>query len=549
MRNHLRTIGVAMTAFALTVGLLSGGALSAPAAAAQVTLDPTIRVGLYYGDNSLPSANLENSMGSGYFFGIYDSELNFLSLAETPERKITMNASNASPGRYHLQLNTPFEDGESAALAAESYGGYICYIGGSYWVRTGVYPSFEAAAAMASPAPAEGDESLTTAFLPAEDSISTVTVTITGTANILFQFDNGGSEPFAVFPNGNGEQPSTWFKGFKYYGGFQYRGRDGAALSVINVVTLEDYVKGVVTVEMSPSWPLEALKAQAVCARNYAYRRLSNSTHATQGFDICNTVHCQAYSGMKAATATSDEAVESTYGQYAYYKNDLADTVYYASNGGGSENSENVWTSAVPYLRGVVDPYEPLVDSRIPKYHWTVTYTKSELSALMNSKGYSNSGNVSVHVSKTSPTGNVIEVVLTDLDSGRTWTKRKEEVRTFFGLRSMRYTISADGASGGSSVLVNGTSVSSSGLYALDADGNITSINPNDVYVITADGVEQLNGGGAKPSAAQVFTFDGVGSGHHVGMSQWGAYSMAQQGYTYQDILKFYYTGIEIKTP
>jgi len=536
MRSHSRLIRTAAAAL-MTAVLAAGVSAPVQARAVRIETDPTIRVGLFYGGNALPTANLENSVGSGYFFGYYDSDMEFQTLGGTDQRKITMCAADASPGRYHVQVSTPYWDSTSAEDAAESCGGFVCVSDGVYWVRTGAYPTYEAALAAAWP-----DLDV------AEDSDATVTVVATGSSEVLFQFDGGGQDSFAVLPDSWGEQASTWFKGNKYYGGFQYRTEGGSALSVVNVLGLEDYIKGVITVEMSPSWPAEALKAQAVCARNYAYRRLLNSTHSAQGFDICNTVHCQAYSGMKSVTDESNGAVDATWGEYVWCNGSLVETNYYSSNGGGSENSENVWTEAVSHLRGKLDPYEALVEDRISNYRWSVSYTRQELSDLMNRNGYTNGGNVSVRVSKTSETGNVIEIVLTDLDSGRTWTKRKQEVRTFFGLRSMRYVISSDGASGGG-LRINGASAEAGSLYAIDGNGTVHAIS-NTPYIITASGIQPLNGGGGQAAAsAEVFTFNGTGWGHHVGMSQWGAYAMAQTGCTYREILNFYYTGIEIDTP
>ena len=81
-----------------------------------------------------------------------------------------------------------------------------------------------------------------------------------------------------------------------------------------NDVPLEDYIKGVVPYEMSPSWHKEALKAQAVCARSYADGQ--KERHKNNGFDVCSTTHCQVYHGIGRATANSNAAVEETRGQY-----------------------------------------------------------------------------------------------------------------------------------------------------------------------------------------------------------------------------------------
>lgn len=103
----------------------------------------------------------------------------------------------------------------------------------------------------------------------------------------------------------------TWFRGYRYYGGFEYQRVSGGNINVINVVDLEDYVKCVIPWEMSKDWPVEALKAQAVCARTYA---VCQTKHRAQGFDICATTHCQVYQGTAASGANSDAAVDQTTG-------------------------------------------------------------------------------------------------------------------------------------------------------------------------------------------------------------------------------------------
>lgn len=97
-----------------------------------------------------------------------------------------------------------------------------------------------------------------------------MTVIVTGTDTILFEFDCGGSENLGILPIETREKTVTWFRGYRYYGGFEYQRVSGGNINVINVVDLEDYVKCVIPWEMSKDWPVEALKAQAVCARTYA---------------------------------------------------------------------------------------------------------------------------------------------------------------------------------------------------------------------------------------------------------------------------------------
>ena len=104
----------------------------------------------------------------------------------------------------------------------------------------------------------------------------------------------------------------TWFKGYKWHGGFEYRRVTGGNINVINVVNIDDYVKGVLPYEMSPSWPLEALKAQAVCARTYAL--LQTKHYKSYQFDVCNTTDCQVYYGTNKASSLSNQAVDETKG-------------------------------------------------------------------------------------------------------------------------------------------------------------------------------------------------------------------------------------------
>ena len=380
-----------------------------------------------------------------------------------------------------------------------------------------------------------------------------VSVVETGSSRILFQFDSTAGLFLAVRPGlDDGSKTETIFRNNVYYGSFQYR-RNGGDITVVNVLPMEDYVQGVILSEMVASWPVEALKAQAVCARTYGYRKLLQHKHDAYGFDICNGVDCQAYRGIAGMTDNSRRAVDETYGEYIWYNGTLTEPVYFNSDGGGTESAVNVWTEDVPYLQGKIDPYEAAVASQIEKYNWTVTYTRQELTDLLNSKGYTNSGIVAVST-KTSPTGNVVSITFTD-SSGKTFTRTKEACRTFLGLRSQRYTISGGSTSGeGTAYYVNkgDTLPTLNGAYAIDGSGGVSPI-AGQVYAIDGSGaVAPVTGGTASAgttSTGNVFTFTGSGWGHSVGMSQWGANAMAHSGYTYRDILQFYYTGIEVRQP
>ncbi|RCK80365.1 MAG: amidase enhancer [Candidatus Ozemobacter sibiricus] len=120
-------------------------------------------------------------------------------------------------------------------------------------------------------------------------------------------------------------------------------------LFAVNVVDLEDYLKGVVPAEMGDHAPRASFEAQAVAARTYALRNLKR--HAASGFDLCDRVHCQVYPGMLAELPASSQAVSRTHGEVLLYDGQFANTVYHARCGGRLASSKAVWGGAdVPYL-------------------------------------------------------------------------------------------------------------------------------------------------------------------------------------------------------
>ena len=540
---------LASTALAAAL-LLPLGSLSARAAVS----DRMLRVGLYYGSTALPSANLLNSVGSGYRLGYFDDSGNFTSLMTTSETALTMNKSDtlylASDGTYsttaggtavggwYVLLGSYASQSEAAAAAAGVSGAYPAWQDGTWQARVGTCASQSEAESLRT--------SLGLTGTVEKASNYAVTVVRTGTSQVIFQFDGGSSRSLGVMPDTTGlEDPQTWFKGYKYYGGFRYERINGGNLTVVNMVHLEDYVSCVITWEMGASWHKEALKAQAACARTYAMRNLNK--HSTYHFDLCATTDCQAYYGTSNLTSNSIQAAEESEGVCVYYNGTLADTVYSSSNGGASESSENVWVNAVPYLVGKVDPYEGLIADQIPNYNWTVTYTADELEAKLRAKGYQCGDLASFAVTQTTPTGNVYAITFTDVN-GKSWSFYKQDARTFLGLRSQRYTVTGGSGSTSSTStqvsLAGGGSISLNGAYAIDGSGNVSAVS-GDAWVITGDGFTQP-GGSSGGTAADSYTITGSGWGHGVGMSQYGALSMAKQGYTYDQILKFYYTGVDV---
>ena len=550
-----------------------------------------VRVGLAYGSGALVNANLENNTGygSGYRMGYFDDDLDFVELAWTDEdeTQITMvktqntwvngtsysNSDNGGDviGCYHVLVESGYRSYEQAAADAQEYrDGFVAWIDGDYQVRAGSYTSRQEAE----------DAAQSLGGTVAGTSSYAVNVTRTGTAEILFQFDGGDDLALGVMPDVTGaDTVRTWFKGYRYYGGFRYERIGGGDLTVVNIVDLETYIKGVVPYEMSSSWPLEALKVQAVCARSYAYINIHSGKHTSYHFDVCNTTDCQAYYGAGTnsssyqATERTDQAVDETAGEYAWYDGQVIEAFYSSSHGGASESVYNVWGTSLeqyPYLCGVEDPYEADMASKNSYSSWTVSYTSSELAQRLENYGYDASSGIESLTLTYSDLGNVIQVRV-NYRGGGSDTIRPSSMRSVFGISSIRFTVNGQAASSGSGttsssgggLTANGsTSLDSQGTYTvISGSGSLSQAGLDGLYAISGSGSitpaeDAASGGGSgtdTPTGTQVtvsgssYSFQGSGNGHQLGLSQYGAWAMAERGFTYEEIIEFYYPGTYVR--
>jgi stage II sporulation protein D len=161
--------------------------------------------------------------------------------------------------------------------------------------------------------------------------------------------------------------------GKRYRGGLEVVGR-----RAINVVGLEDYVRGVVARESPASWPIEALKAQAVAARTYA---ITTSKAKSLGFDHYPDQRSQVYDGVAAETPSTDRAVLQTRGQVVVRDGRPVVTYFFSTSGGHTENVENSFIGALaqPWLVGVPDPF----DDASPRHRWRVAMTLGQAAAKL----------------------------------------------------------------------------------------------------------------------------------------------------------------------
>ncbi|WP_196593766.1 SpoIID/LytB domain-containing protein [Pectinatus sottacetonis] len=321
--------------------------------------------------------------------------------------------------------------------------------------------------------------------------------------------------------------------------GKTYRGiilikRAVKGMTVINYLPLEQYLYSVVPQEMPSSWPMAALKAQAVAARTYAL--YSMHRHENEGFDVCAMIHCQIYGGSGVENEIAKQAVDETRGKVIFYEHKPIFAAFHASSGGKTESSRDIWGTPVPYLKSVTD-----YDQKSPDYHWQIKMTPENLSEKLARNGYDIGKIKSVTLSAfgsgsedRSPAGAVKTVIFTGDKDTVKLTGR--EVRHLLGLKSSKFAISVivqspkklkvtiDKYSGyGKDIAV--------ALPDYQVPNSITG--PKSIHRITGHGGELV-------------LIDGYGAGHRVGMSQWGAKALADKGYDYQKIIYTYYTDVSI---
>jgi SpoIID/LytB domain protein len=150
----------------------------------------------------------------------------------------------------------------------------------------------------------------------------------------------------------------------------------------VHKIALETYVRGVVAAEVSPSWPLAALEAQAVASRTYALTAHAGGSK----FDVYSDTRSQVYRGVAAQTPRTNAAVAATAGQIVTYAGKPAITYFFASSGGRTENDEDsfIGSQAEPWLRGVVDEYEPNADHHTWKTTMTFAAAAAKLRGLVH---------------------------------------------------------------------------------------------------------------------------------------------------------------------
>jgi len=325
-------------------------------------------------------------------------------------------------------------------------------------------------------------------------------------------------------------------EGRRYRGMLKLTPAGGRNIQVVNELGLQEYLYGVVPLEISPSWHEEVLKAQAVAARTYAIANMSK--WGKYGFDVCANSGDQLYGGYDVENVRTNKAIDETEGQIIIYNDKPIMAFYHADSGGRTEACKDVFSIDLPYLQSV----DEIFYENSPHSEWKEILSLKDISNCVNS-AIQNIGEIrQISVLERSQTGRVTKLLLKGSISEV--VLEKGQIRSVLGLKSNLFDILEE---------------ETFSLVAVSGENVKKSIQLNDKNIITSQGQSPFSGREAFLLAAEtsksikydgpdgIYTFQGRGYGHGVGMSQWGAKTMAEKGYNYVDILLHYYKNTQIK--
>ena len=296
---------------------------------------------------------------------------------------------------------------------------------------------------------------------------------------------------------------------------------------------IEDYLTRVVPSEMPSSYEVEALKAQAVCARTYAYRQIQANAYSQYGAHVDDSTNYQVYNNIDSNERTN-LAIKETDGEMVFYGDTPAET-YYFSTSCGYTTDGTIWGADlkdVPYLQGIAltedkkmedmtknEVFVPFIqgqgmknyDSGYSMYRWSTTITNKKLAEKID-----DIGTIQALFVTERGTGGIAKTVKVIGSEGEKVLKGQTQIRNMLGASDLVYKKN-DG-----STMTDWASLPSA-FIAVDE---------------TARDEEK---------GTRTFTIWGGGYGHGVGMSQNGAQQMAKEGKTYKEILNFFYSDVDVR--
>ncbi len=257
-------------------------------------------------------------------------------------------------------------------------------------------------------------------------------------------------------------------------------------LLVVNYVGLEPYIQGILYHEISHYWPQEALEAQAIISRTYALYQLQENS--LKDFDLTSDIYSQVYGGQTSERYRTNKAVEATKGKVLFYQGRLIPSYFHATCGGHTEEAAELWNINLAPLRGVVCGF--CKDS--PHFNWHGDLKLKTIEEALAAGGFKIKDIKSIDIESRDRSGRITNLMISS--GAKTIKIPAKDFRSLIG-------------------------------------PNIIKSTNFSVNVVNHDAV-----------------FEGVGWGHGVGLCQWGAYLMSKQGSKAEEILKYYYPGIDVKT-
>ncbi|MHC1698164.1 MAG: SpoIID/LytB domain-containing protein [Geobacteraceae bacterium] len=255
-------------------------------------------------------------------------------------------------------------------------------------------------------------------------------------------------------------------------------------LLVVDEMLLEDYLVGLINCEISSQWPIEAVKAQAVVARTFALFQKQSRKNLL--YHLESTVYDQVYGGSDIEDSRAARAVSETRGEVVDFNGKIIQAFFHSSCGGHTEASHNVWSVTLPYLRGVDCSY----CMKSPSVLWELALSPKKIETLLRAAGYSVTDLERIQVLSRYPSGRITKLELASARGNVT-------IPAVVFRKIMGYGV----------------------------------IRSTDFEVKIVDGD---------------FVFVGTGYGHGVGLCQWGAKQRAEEGFSYREILSYYYPGTRL---
>lgn len=286
-----------------------------------------------------------------------------------------------------------------------------------------------------------------------------------------------------VYASSKGGFTVEWNDKSRDYEGWLKAWVEDGELALVNIVDEDDYVASVTGAEMVPGAGLEALKAQAVLCRTFIYTSLRHE----EDWDFCDLTHCQSYRGLETVSEMARKAVAETEEMLLAYHGEPCKIYYHSTSGGRTADAGSIWPDeACPYLVSVPDPY--CADS--PHYRWEFVASPQDLARALDFPSIAD-----LRVIDTFPDGRVDKIGVKYLEEG---------------------------------LLYDGWNFRM--LLCQELGWNTIK---SSWFEIVRDGA--------------AYVFRGRGLGHGVGLSQWGAAGMADEGASFKEILAHYYPGTEVK--